>query len=192
MPLTLVPPEPMDNDTLLEFCAANDLYRIERMNTGELRIMTPAGSGSGFRNAAITGQLFAWAQRDGRGVTFDSSAGFSLADGSMLNPDASSIELSRWQSLTPQEQERFAPICPTFVVELRSASDSRKELERKMELWIANGAALAWLVDPVNPKERSVSIYRAGNETEVMVEPSTVAGTGPIEGFELVMSWVWA
>ena len=188
MPFTIVPSKPMDDDALLEFCAVNEVYRIERMSSGALKIMSPAGSETGSTNAEISRQLANWSRADGRSLTFDSSAGFSLQDGSVLNPDASWMERTKWECLPADQRERFAPVCPTFVIELRSPSDSRKELERKMELWIANGAEVAWLIDP---KERSVAIYRTGDGVETRFDPSTVQGSGPIAGFELVMSWVW-
>ncbi len=188
MPLTIVLTEPMDDDALLDFCAANDLYRIERTSTGELKIMTPTGWTTGFRNAEITAELVTWARTDGRGMAFDSNTGWSLPDGSMLSPDASWIERSKWESISPDKREKFAPFCPTFVIELRSATDSRKELERKMELWLENGTQVAWLIDP---KDRSVTIYRVGDEVETFFDPSTVQGTGPVAGFELTLSWVW-
>ena len=188
LPVTIIPAEPMDDETLLRFCAENDVLRIERTNKGELKVMSPAGGGTGERNAEIIGQLRNWARADGRGAFFDCNTGFSLRDGAMLCPDGAWIERRRWMALTEAERSRFAPICPDFVIELRSRTDSLTELKAKMEQWIANGAEVAWLIDPT---DRSVTIYRQGEAPEMLIDPSSVQGNGPVLGFELVMSWVW-
>lgn len=172
----------------MAFCVANDLYRIERTNQGELRVMSPTGSGTGSRNAEITRQLGNWTREDGRGVAFDSNTGFTLPDGSMLSPDASWMNRGRWKALSDRDRARFSPACPEFVIELRSESDGIKALEAKMELWLENGAELGWLIDPA---DRSVTIYRPRDEVERMVDLRTVQGTGPVAGFELVMGWIW-
>ncbi len=188
MPLMIVPPKPLDDEALMAFCVANDLYRIERTNQGELRVMSPTGSGTGSRNAEITRQLGNWTREDGRGVAFDSNTGFTLPDGSMLSPDASWMNRGRWKALSDRDRARFSPACPEFVIELRSESDGIKALEAKMELWLENGAELGWLIDPA---DRSVTIYRPRDEVERMVDLRTVQGTGPVAGFELVMGWIW-
>ena len=188
LPVTIIPAEPMDDETLLRFCAENDVLRIERTNKGELKVMSPAGGGTGASNAEIIVELGLWTRRDGRGIAFDSNTGFTLRDGAMFSPDAAWLLLSRWQGLTEGERARFAPICPDFVIELRSRTDSLTGLKAKMEQWIANGAEVAWLIDPT---DRSVTIYRQGEAPETLIDPSSVQGNGPVLGFELVMSWVW-
>jgi Uma2 family endonuclease len=111
-----------------------------------------------------------------------------LPDGSMLSPDAAWVERSRWEALSDRDQERFVPLCPDFVIELRSPSDNLAELKEKMERWIANGAQLAWLIDPT---EETVSVYRPGESSEVHHHPTSVQGNGVMAGFELVMARIW-
>ena len=188
MPLLIVPPEPMDDDALWDFCHANDLYKIERTSEGEIRVMSPSGGGTSNLNAAIISQLWIWTLEDGRGISFDSNGGFRLPDGSMLSPDGAWVEREQWNALTEQQQTRWSPICPSFIIELRSATDRRKDLENKMEIWLANGAQVAWLIDP---KEKSVSIYRANEPAETLFDPTSVQGTGPVSGFTLVMNSIW-
>ncbi len=188
LPVTIVPDIPMDDDELMRFCAENSLFRIERTNKGELRVMSPAGGGTSNRNGMITRFLFAWAEDDGRGVAFDSSGGFTLPDGAMLNPDGSWVERRRWDALSARDQARFSPICPDFVLELRSPSDRLPELQAKMGQWMDNGAQVGWLIDPF---ERAVTIYRQGQEPETLVDPTSVQGDGPVAGFELVMNRIW-
>jgi Uma2 family endonuclease len=106
----------------------------------------------------------------------------------MRAPDAAWISFERLKPLSDQERAGFAPVCPEFVIELRSPSDRLKVLQAKMEMWIANGAEVAWLIDP---ERRVVEIYRPGESPEVLHEPSSVQGTGPVAGFELVMARVW-
>jgi Uma2 family endonuclease len=179
---------PMTDEELMRFCAANEMVRVERDANGELILMSPSGSGTGQKNSDLIYQLTAWARETNSGATFDSNAGFTLPDGSMRSPDAAWIAWPRWNALTKEEQDRFAPICPEFVIELRSPSDSLPELQAKMRLWIANGAELAWLVDP---SRKMVEVYRPGREVEVLEGGSTVEGDGPVAGFVLELGRVW-
>ncbi len=178
----------MSDEELLSFCAVNDFMRVEREANGEILVMTPANSKTSKINIRISRLLDEWAEADGRGFAFDSSGGFTLPDTSMRNPDGAWVERSRWDALTDSQQSSFAPICPDFVIELRSPSDRLALVEAKMEMWIANGAQVAWLIDP---QRKVVEIYRSGDSPEVLHEPSSVRGTGPVAGFELVMARVW-
>ena len=188
LPVRLSFERPMTDDELMRFCAVNDVLRVEREPNGEILVTTPANSKTSKMNQRIGRILDEWAERDGRGVCFDSSGGFTLPDGSMRNPDAAWIERARWDSLTDAQQSSFAPVCPDFVIELRSPSDKLPPAKAKMEQWIANGADVAWLIDPI---EKSVTIYRPGDQPEHLAHPTSVQGTGPIAGFELVMSRIW-
>jgi Uma2 family endonuclease len=179
---------PLTDDELLRFCAAHDELRIERDANGELIVMSPAGSESGGKNSEINLELGMWARRDGRGKVFDSSAGFILPDGSMRAGDAAWIAYPRWNALTKEAQRRYAPICPDFIIELRSPSDVLSELEAKMEMWIANGVQLGWLIDPFR---RVVGIYRPGQSPRLWDHPETVHGEGPVEGFVLPLTEIW-
>jgi Uma2 family endonuclease len=188
LPVRLRPQVPMTDDELLRFCAANDGLRVEREANGEILVMTPAGSRTSKMNMRIGRLLDEWAEADGRGVAFDSNGGFTLPDGSMRAADAAWVELTRWNALSAKDQARFAPLCPDFVIELRSPSDNLSDLQTKMNQWIANGAQLAWLIDPI---DRTVSVYRPGESPEVHHHPSSVQGSGVIAGFELVMTRIW-
>ena len=160
-------------DQFEQLCSDNRDLRLELTFEGELIVMPPAGSKTGLRNAKLTQRLGDWAETDGTGVCFDSSTGFTLPNGSQYSPDSSWIRRPRWDALTNEEQERFAPICPDFVIELRSHSDSMSRLQNKMQEYIENGALLAWLIDPLKGK---VHIYRPDCEVEVLEEPESVSG----------------
>jgi Uma2 family endonuclease len=180
---------PMTDEELMRFCAANEMVRVERDANGELILMSPSGSGTGRTNSELIYQVAAWAREMNSGATFDSNAGFTLPDGSMRSPDAAWIAWPRWNALSKEEQEGFAPICPEFVIELRSPSDGLSELQAKMRLWLANGAEVAWLVDP---SRKTVEVYRAGREVEVVEGGSVVEGDGPVAGFVLELGRVWS
>lgn len=178
----------MSDEELMRFSAANDALRVERDANGEILVMTPAGSGTSRMNSRVTRLLDEWAEEDGRGVAFDSNGGFTLPDGSMRAADAAWVLSKRWEALSASDQARFAPLCPDFVIELRSPNDALNELKAKMEHWIANGAQLGWLIDP---EEKTVHVYRPGDSPEVLHHPTSVQGSGVVAGFELVMARVW-
>jgi Uma2 family endonuclease len=189
LPVRLRLERPMTDEELMRFCAANAVLRIEREPNGEILVMTPAGSRTSRMNSRITRLLDEWAEADGRGVAFDSNGGFTLPDGSMRAPDGAWVELRRWQALSAEQQTGYAPVCPDFVIELRSQSDRLPDIEAKMEQWMSNGAQVGWLIDP---ERRVVAIYRAGQEPAVLEDPSSVQGSGPVVGLELVMTRVWS
>ncbi len=171
-----------------QLCKDNPELRLELTAQGELIAMSPTGSKTGLRNTVIIRQLAEWAERDGNGVTFDSSAGFSLPNGAQRSPDASWLRKARWQALSPDEQESFAPLCPDFVVELRSPSDAVEVLKSKMSEYLDNGAELGWLLDP---QTKRVYVYRPGTDVECLESPAKVKGDAPIEGFILDVEEVW-
>jgi Uma2 family endonuclease len=187
-PFRFRPETPMSDEDLMRFCAANDIARVEREVNGEILVMSPAGNRTGRRNAAIISALDTWAQKDGHGYVFDSSTGFTLADGSMRSPDAAWVEATRWNALSKADQNRFSPICPDFLIELRSKTDDLAVLEAKMARWISNGAKLAWLIDP---ERQAVAVYHASEQPEVHHHCTSMQGTGPIAGFELTMARIW-
>jgi Uma2 family endonuclease len=188
LPLRFRPETPMSDEELMRFCAANDFLRVERDANGEILVMTPAGIKTSKMNMRIGRLLDEWAEQDGRGIAVDSNGGFTLPDNSVRAADAAWLLKSRWNALSEADQARFSPLCPDFVIELRSPSDNLPELKAKMELWIANGAQLAWLIDPI---EQEVTIYRPGEAPEVHHHPSSVQGNGVMAGFELVMARIW-
>jgi Uma2 family endonuclease len=171
-----------------QLCHDNPDLRLELTSQGELIVMPPAGSKTGLRNSSLTRQIGSWALKNGIGVVFDSSTGFTLPDGAIVSPDGSWIRRERWDALTEEEQEGFAPICPDFVVELRSHSDGLSRLQRKMQEYIENGARLCWLIDPIN---RQVYIYRSNNGMELLTDPETVSGDPVLEGFTLQLAELW-
>jgi Uma2 family endonuclease len=170
------------------FCEANRDLRIERSAEGELIVMAPTHSRSGNQNAQLTSQLNVWAMRNRTGVAFDSSAGFDLPDGSNRSPDASWILKSRIESLRPEQREEYMEICPDFVAELRSSSDRLRELQAKMQEYLACGARLGWLIDPL---ERKVWIYRPGQQVEVLEEPQTLTAGPLMPDFALDLMPIW-
>jgi Uma2 family endonuclease len=187
-PLILRPSRRFSDDELLEFCAANDSLRIERSPAGELIVMAPAGGKTSNREGYLSRELDLWAEREGRGIAFNANGGFSLPDGSVRAADAAWLSLEKWNGLSLEEQSKFPPFCPEFVIELRSPSDAISELEKKMGDWISNGAQLGWLIDP---QRKLAMIYRPGREPETLLDPEVLRGEGPVAGFELKMQRFW-
>jgi len=162
---------------------ANPDLRLEKTAQGELIVNPPTGWETGERNRSITGQLDRWYEaNEGLGKAFDSSTGFILLNGAIRSPDASWVSRERWERLTPEQKETFAQVCPDFVVELRSSSDSLQDLQGKMREYLENGARLGWLIDPQN---RTVEIYRPGATVEVLDNPSQLSGEQVLPGFQL-------
>jgi Uma2 family endonuclease len=162
--------------------------RFEKNRKGDLIIMSPAGDETSYRNGRLTQQLFNWSDRDGTGIPFDSSAGFILPNGAVRSPDASWIPLEKWEQISAQNREKFSPICPDFVIELRSGSDSLKSLQEKMREYIENGTRLGWLI---NRKQRQVEIYRQGQEVEILDNPQTLSGEEVLPNFVLHLDLIW-
>ena len=179
----------MTEEQFFKFCQINRDLRIERNESGEISIMSPTGSETGNRSGGIFGELYIWTKRDGTGLCFDSSTGFKLSTGADRSPDAAWMKLERWNSLSEEQQEKFAPICPDFVVELRSPSDNLRPLQEKMAEYMREpGVQLGWLIDR---KNRQVYIYRPGFPEECLENPTTVSGDPVLPGFVLNMSYVW-
>lgn len=178
----------MTDAQFYEFCRLNRDLRIERTAEGEVVIMSPAFSDTGNRNFNLAVQLGIWAEQDGNGIGFDSSAGFTLPNGATRSPDAAWIRRDRWDALSESQKASFAPICPDFVIELRSASDSLSTLQNKMQEYIDNGATLGWLIDR---KQQRVYIYCPSVPVEILDRPATVSGEPTLPGFALTMSKVW-
>ncbi len=186
--IQLHPVVQMNDDQLFEFCHRNPDLRIERTAEGDLILMSPATPESGRRNAQLTRLLANWAEVDGTGIVFDSSSGFTLPNQAMRAPDVSWIKQERWQALSQADKEKFSPICPDFVVELRSLSDSLKTLQEKMQEYIDNGALLGWLIDP---KNRKVYVYRPDQDVEILNDPESLIGDPVLPGFVLDMQRIW-
>lgn len=166
-----------------ELCRDNPDLRLERTARGFLEVMSPASAGTGKRNFDLSGQLYLWSKADGTGHAFDSSAGFTLPNGAVRSPDASWIAGPRWDALTLEQKEvGFAPVYPDFVAELRSRSDGLPRLRKKLEEYLAQGARLGWLIDPLSGE---VEIYRPGRPAEVLKRPETLSGEDVLPGFVL-------
>lgn len=176
------------SDEFFDLCQANPTLQMERTAAGEVIIMSSAGSKTSARNAGITGQLWLWNEETRLGISFDSSGGFHLPNGADRSPDAAWVIQERWNELTEWQQQRFAPLCPDFVVELRSSSDRIQDVRDKMQEYIDNGARLGWLIDP---ETRTVEIYELGEEVETLYNPERIAGDPVLPGFILDMKRVW-
>lgn len=175
-------------EEFFDFCMLNKDWDIERTKEGEIIIMPPTGGESGHSNFTLIGELAHWAKKDGTGLGFDSSTNFVLPNKAVRGPDLAWIKRERWEALKPEERRSFPPICPDFVVELRSPSDSLKVLKEKMDEYIANGALLGWLIDPLQKK---VYIYRPDAEVECLEDPASISGDPILSGFKLDLQSIW-
>jgi len=187
-PIRIQPARRMSDEEYYAFCLANPDLRIERTAEGEIEIMPPTGFETSNRNMDLSSQLQVWTRRDGRGKAFDSNVEYILPSGAARSPDASWVLRSRLATLTAEQKKKFPPLCPDFVVELRSPSDRLPELQAEMREWIENGARLGWLIDPTTC---TVYVYRPGQRTERLVDPRRVEGGPPVEGFVLEMADIW-
>lgn len=186
--LNLNPIIKLTDEQFFQLCQENENIRLERTAKGELIIMSPAGGETSNSNAGLTAQIWVWNQQNKLGKVFDSSGGFKLPNGANRAPDACWVKLERWNALTPEQQKKFPPICPDFVVELLSPSDSLKETQDKMKEYRDNGALLGWLI---NRKSRQVEIYRPNREVEVLESPATVSGEDVLPRFVLNLESIW-
>ena len=163
-------------------CSDNPELRMELTAEGQLILMSPTGAKTGDRNSELNYQLRGWAKREGSGITFDSSTLFSLPNGAKRSPDAAWVRRARWDALSEEEQEKFAPLCPDFVAELRSPSDTLATLKAKMDEYLENGARLGWLLDPL---EKRVYVYGPDHEVESLDNPTSLDGADVLIGFVL-------
>lgn len=180
---------PINDDQFAKLCALNPEMRFEYTSTGDLIIMPPTGGDTGHLNANLTTDFTLWSRQDGSGLIFDSSTLFVLPNGAKRSPDVSWIRRDRWEALSPEERHGFSPICPDFVLELRSSSDQLRTLQDKMQEYLDNGARLGWLIDP---SERVVYIYRPGEAVERLEAPREVSGEPVLPRFVLRLTAVWA
>lgn len=177
------------NEEFVQLAHANRDLQLERNATGELIVMPPTGCITGNKNSDLEGQLWLWNRQTKLGKTFNSSTGFHLPNGSFRSPDAAWVRQDRWDALTTEQKEGFAPICPDFVLELRSKTDSIKKLRAKMREYMANNARLGWLIDRKNQR---VEIYKQGQDVEVLDCPITLSGEDVLPGFVLDLTEVWS
>jgi Uma2 family endonuclease len=186
--LRLQPAVELNADQFFALCQQNRDLRIERTAEGDVIVMPPTGWKTTNRNARITAQLLAWADQDGSGLVADSSGGFTLPNGATRSPDAAWVRRSRVEALPADQNEMFLPLCPDFVVELRSPSDSLPRLQEKMREYVSDGAQLGWLIDPL---ERQVYVYRPNAPVESLDNPAQLSGEAVLPGFVLSLAAVW-
>jgi Uma2 family endonuclease len=179
---------PMTDEEFARLSAEHPDLFFEMTAEGELIVMTATYSIPGLRNAEINRQLGNWAIEDGRGVVSDSSTGFVLPSGARRSPDAAWTLKSRIAQLDPVSREGFWHLCPDFVIELRSPSDRLKPLREKMKEWIANGAQVAWLIEPA---KRCVTIYKPESEPASVYPGDGLAADDPLTGFSLQLAKIW-
>jgi Uma2 family endonuclease len=186
--LHLRPVIELTDDQLFELCQINEELWIERTAEGDLVIMAPEGWETSHRSITIGTLLTQWAWQDGTGVTSGSSGGFILPNGAMRAPDAAWVLRSRLAPLTPEQKQKFLPLCPDFVVEIRSPSDRLSTVQAKMQEYLDNGARLGWLFDPPN---RVVYVYRPNQPFERLENPATISGDPVLPGFVLELQRIW-
>jgi Uma2 family endonuclease len=178
----------MKEEQFFEFCQLNQDWRIERSAQGDLEVMIPTGAETGNRNFRLSMQLGIWTDRDNTGVAFDSSTGFILPNGAMRSPDASWVLRERLADLTTEQKRRFLPLCPDFVIELRSPSDPLAPIEAKMREYVENGTRLGWLIDP---EDHKAHIYRPNEPTKILDKPERISGDPVLSGFVLELKPIW-
>jgi Uma2 family endonuclease len=178
----------LTEDQFLQLCRDNGELRMELTAQKELIIMPPAGLNSSWRENILCTALTNWAARDGTGVVFNASAGYRLPNGAIRGPDASWILRKRLEAFTVEELEKFGHLCPDFVAEVMSPSNTLLELQDKMAEYIANGARLGWLIDPY---EACVYVYRPGRDVERLENPAAISGDPVLPGFIFNVAEIW-
>jgi Uma2 family endonuclease len=179
-----------NSDWFYNFCQANDDLQFERTAEGDIIVRAPSGGTSGDRESEIISQLRPWAKRNGAGRAYGCNTGFELPNGATRAPDASWVRHDRLKRLTTQQREKFLPLCPEFVAEIRSPSDRLPQLKlrAKMEEYLENGVRLGWLIDPAN---RKVHVYRPGRAVEILNRPQRISGSPELPGFTLQLAEIW-
>jgi Uma2 family endonuclease len=186
--LKLEPAIALSESQFFTLCQQNPDLKIERSGQGELIIMPPTGGETGRKNATLIARLVMWNETYNLGVVFDSSSCFRLPKGGDRSPDVSWLKKERWDSLTPEQQRKFPPLCPDFVLELLSPSDNLSFTQAKMQEYQANGVQLAWLL---NPQDQQVEIYRLGCPVEILFRPRELSGENVLPNFVLNLAWFW-
>lgn len=183
--LNLSPITQLTHEQFYELCMVNRDVSMERSPSGELIIMPPVGGVSGEREADLIAELVLWNRQSQLGKVFSSSTVFNLPNGGDRSPDAAWVRSDRWEALSEEDREKFPPICPDFVIELRSRSDRLKPLQEKMQEYLASGLRLGWLI---NPQDQQVEVYRQGRSVEVLSYPVELSGENVLPGFRLAFS----
>jgi len=178
----------LTREQFYQLCTENPDLKLERNAQGELIIMPPTGGETGRANVNLILQVASWNEQHQLGEVFDSSTGFTLPNGAERSPDVSWVEKSRWHALTKEQREKFIPLCPDFVIEIMSPSDSLQKVQNKMNEYMQNGCRLGWLI---NRKRQEVEIYRPGQDVEVLKLPQMIYGENVLSGFVLNLQRIW-
>jgi Uma2 family endonuclease len=186
--LHLSPAVELTDEQFFELCQLNSDVRLERTAEGDIVVMPPTGGETSNRNLGISGQLYNWTKRDGSGAAFDSSAGFKLPSGADRSPDAAWVSHERLAQLSSEEKRKFVPLCPDFVIELISPTDSLAATQAKMIEYVENGARLGFLI---HPDARRVYVYRPGATVEELKDMTEVSGEPELPGFTLDLREIW-
>lgn len=187
--LNLNPIIQLTDEQFYQLCQENQDVQLERNAKGEIIVMHPSGGETSRSNSALNLQVGIWNEQTQLGEVFDSNGGFSLPKGGDRAPDLAWVKKERWDSLTPEQKEKFLPLCPDFLIELLSPSDSLKKTQEKMQEYLDNGLRLGWLI---NRKTQQVEIYRQGQDVEILQSPATLSGEDILPGFILNMQKIWA
>jgi Uma2 family endonuclease len=186
--LDLSPLATLNDEQFEKLCVANPEVKFERTPTRSLVIMSPTGGETGRSNAKLISRFVVWNEQTNLGEVFDSSTCFKLTNGGFRSPDVAWVERSRWDVLTPDQKQKFPPICPDFVLELLSPSDNLRTIQAKMQEYLESGSQLGWLL---NPQNKQVEIYRFGQPIEVLRSPNMLSGEPVLPGFTLTLDWLW-
>ncbi len=178
----------LTEEQFFHFCQENRQLKFEKKASGDIIVMAPTGSDTGAYNSAIIGKLFAWTEQTKLGKCFDSNTGFTIPNGAVRSPDAAYIKREEWSKVSKSDRQRFAHICPDFVIELLSYSDDEATLKLKMDEWMENGCALAWLINPV---KRQTIIYRKKMQTETVRFDQLLSGEDELPGFMLDLNAIF-
>jgi Uma2 family endonuclease len=180
--------EKISDRELEQLCAHNPEIRFETTPQGKLIVMSPTGSESGRKNSSLLAQVWYWNNQNKLGEVFDSSTGFKLSNGAIRSPDVSWISKERWYSLSQEQQRKFAPIDPDFVIELISPTDDLNALQQKMVEYIDCGVKLAWLI---NPDEKQVEIYRINRSKEILNNPNSLSGDNILPNLNVILAEIF-
>lgn len=186
--LNFAPVIQLTEEQFFELCQINELIRFERNADGSLLLMPLVGGLTSNLNANLSAQLGMWNRDESLGIAFGSSVGFILPNGAMRSPNLAWLKRDKWDALTQEEKDKFPPVCPDFVVELRSQTDCLKRLQNKMCEYLDNGARLGWLIDL---ETQQVEIYCPGQEVEVLESPASLSGENVLPGFVMNLESIW-
>ena len=178
----------MTEEQFFNFCQENDTMKLERNATGEIIIMSPTGNITSWFNSGINAALYNWNTQTKLGIILDSNGGITLPNKAVRSPDAAFIHKDRWVKLTTDDKKKFAHICPDFVLEIRSESDSVLELKTKMKEYMDNGCRLAWLIDP---KNKETHVYRTTGSNEIISFDKELSGEEVMPGFSIDLSKIF-